>query len=237
MNERQMSRHNGRAARAGSRAEERVVVQHRETLPTEPPPLLEATSEPASDPTLFGLPAEVGPPTGETTAADGEPVGDVIEIAEPPLVVLRRPDAAAGSLLLVAGAAGVLSLFLPWVSHQDQLGLTLVQHAISLGWRELDQILATGLALPLGLAAGGLVLFLLGLLAFRPASTHRVTGVLALFVALAVAAGVVVRVADADSNAVLTDPGVLCAVVVAAVGLLGALKAMLTAPAVTTGAG
>ena len=73
---------------------------------------------------------------------------------------------------------------------------------------------------------------LAGLLAFRPARTHRPIGVVALFVSLAVAAGIVVRVADRDWDVVLDDPGMLCAVVVAVFGLLGALKAMLTAPEV-----
>jgi hypothetical protein len=194
--------------------------------------------EPASEPTLFGLPAEVAeePATGGTAAADAEPVAGLAgEVAGPPLLVLRRPDTVAGTLLLVAGAAGGMSLFLPWVSHQEQLGLTLVQHVIDLGRQQFDQVLGSGLLLPLGVVAAGAALFVLGLLAFWPAPTHRVIGVLALVISLAVAAGVVVRLADADSNAVLTDPGVLCAVVVAAVGLLGALKAMLTTPRVLAG--
>jgi hypothetical protein len=218
----QLHRRNGRAARSGTRA----AVRWRSTAPTELPP----PASTADDLTLLGFPAELeqDPPEQPETAVDVEPAD------RDALRAVRRPDGSAGSLLLVAGAAGVLSLFLPWVHHQEQLGVSLVRHAMDLGARGVAEILRMGAVLPLVVAAGGGVLFLLGLLAFRPASTHRFTGVVALFVSLAVAAGVVVRVADADSNAVLTDPGILCAVVLAAVGLLGALKAMLTAPEFTT---
>jgi hypothetical protein len=194
-------------------------------VPAELPP----PAPPDDDVTLFGLAAEPAEEPGEAsaTAADAEPLD------EGRILVLRRPDGVAGALLLVAGAAGCLSLFLPWARQGEQLGVTLVRLTFELGWRERDQVLRTGLLLPLGVAAGGVVLLLLGMLAFRPAATHRVTGVLALAVALAVGGGVVVRMAGAGSIAVLSDPGVLCAVVVAGVGLLGALKAMLTVPAVT----
>jgi hypothetical protein len=83
-------------------------------------------------------------------------------------------------------------------------------------------------------AVGGGVLFVLGLLAFRPARSHRLVGVVALLVALAVAAGIVVRVADLGWGPLRTDPGILCAVVLAGAGVLGALKAMLTPPEFTT---
>lgn len=200
----QLHRRHGRAARSGTRA----GVRPRSTVPT--------------DLTLLGLPAEPDEdPREETDDRDG-------------LVALHRPDAPAGTLLLVAGAAGGMSLFLPWLGHGGQLGVTLVRHAVDLASDAPERVVGSGLALPLGVAAGGGVLFLLGLLAFRPARSHRLTGVVALAVSLAVAAGVLVRVTGAGSTAVLTDPGVLCAVVLAALGLLGSLKAMLTAPAVSS---
>ena len=62
-------------------------------------------------------------------------------------------------------------------------------------------------------------------------------GVAALLVALGLAAGIVVRVADAGWHPVWTDPGILCAIVLVGAGVLGALKAMLTAPEVTTDPG
>ena len=181
--------------------------------------------------TILGFPAEPDePPPGTedevaaVLAADADADGE--------LFVLRTPDGAAGSLLLVAGAAGALSLFLPWLQHGGALGLSLVQ--LALDSAGVGQLARSGLLLPVAVAVGGGVLFVLGLLAFRPARSHRVTGVTALFVSLAVAAGIVVRVADLSWGAISTDPGILCAVVLAAVGVLGALKAMLTAPEVTT---
>ena len=214
-------RASGRRARAGSRG---VAVPHGDTVPGALPVL-----PPVDETSLFGLPAEPAVDPAEDADAAPAPVED------DGLVVLPRPDATAGSLLLVAGAAGVVSLFLPWVRHGGALGLTLVQQGIDLAGSGFAALADRGLLLPMGASAGGAVLFLLGLLAFRPARTHRATGVVALAVSLAVATGLVVRVADGEWDAVLTDPGALCAVLLAAFGLLGALKAMLTAAEVTAG--
>jgi hypothetical protein len=224
----QLPRRNRRAARSVRPAAQRPAVRHPETIPTEPPPLV----VPQSDPTLFGLPAEraAARPNGP---APGEPpnpaVLDTVTTADR-LVAVRRQDGTAGSLLLVAGAAGLMSLFLPWKQHGSELGVTLVRRGFDFAGSDLQQLVTGGLLLPMGVAIGGGVLFVLGLLAFRPARSHRPTGVVALFVSLAVAAGVIVRVADASWASVRTDPGILCAILVAAFGLLGALKAMLTAP-------
>ena len=211
-----LPRRHGRTSRSGTPA----GVGNPQTVPTVLPTVPETTGEP----TLFGLPAEdpddVGP---------GEPEAGGPELAVGSLVVLRRPDAVAGSLLLVAATAGGLSLFLPWAGHGNALGLWLVQRGLQLAAGEgVGQLPGSGLLLPLVVALGGGVLFVAGLLAFVPAHMHRAVGVVALLVSLAVAAGVVVRLADADGNAVLTDPGILCAVVLAGAALLGALKAMLT---------
>jgi hypothetical protein len=200
-------------------------VRHRETIPTDLPPSVLSPDEPS----LLGFPAELPDDTEE-------PSGDVVATDDRP-VALRRPDAPAGSLLLVAGTAAGMSLFLPWVRHGEALGLSLVQQGVELARTGMADFARSGLVLPVGVAAAGVVLFLAGLLAFRPARTHRPIGVVALFVSLAVAAGIVVRVADRDWDAVLTDPGTLCAIAVAGFGLLGALKAMLTAPEVRTEAG
>jgi hypothetical protein len=210
-----------RRARAGTPG---AAVPRGDTVPGVLPVL-----PPVDETSLFGLPAEPAVDPGEDADARPEPVEDE------GLVVLRRPDATAGSLLLVAGAAGGVSLFLPWVQHGEALGLTLVQQGVELAGSGVGALADRGLLLPMGASAGGAVLFLLGLLAFRPARTHRATGVVALAVSLAVATGLVVRVADGDWDAVLTDPGALCAVLLAAFGLLGALKAMLTAPEVSAG--
>lgn len=217
-----LPRRHGRTARSGTPAR----VGNPETVPTVLPPVPEAQGEP----TLFGLPAEDPDELGPSEAGAAGP-----ELAVTPLLVLRRPDAVAGSLLLVAATAGGLSLFLPWAGHGDALGLWLVQRGLQLSAGEgLGELPGSGLLLPLVVALGGGVLFVAGLLAFVPAQMHRAIGVVALLVSLAVAAGVVVRLADADGNAVTSDPGILCAVVLAGVALLGALKAMLTPGEVVT---
>jgi hypothetical protein len=211
----------GRRARSGTTAR---VVRRGDTVPGGPP-----LHPPADDTSLFGLPAEPAFDPVEEADAVLDPVEDDRD------VVLGRPDAAAGSLLFVGGTAGAMSLFLPWVQHDEALGLTLVQQGVDLAASGVGALADRGLLLPIGVSAGGAVLLVLGLLAFRPAHTHRVTGVVALLVSLAVATGVVVRVADEEWDAVLADPGAVCAVLAAAFGLLGALKAMLTASEVTTG--
>ncbi len=83
---------------------------------------------------------------------------------------------------------------------------------------------------PLAVILGGGVLFLLGLLMIVPARTHRFLGVLALLVSLTAGAGVLVPFARAGWDPSVFDAGLWTAVAVAGLGLLGALKAMLTGP-------
>jgi hypothetical protein len=204
-------------------------VRTGETVPSVLPPDLVTPNEPS----ILGFPADENP----DVAADARE--SVVEALIPPddgiraPILLKRADSSAGSLMMIAGAAGGLSLFLPWLQHDAALGLSLVGRGIDLAGIGIDRLAGSGLVLPVGVVLGGGVLFLLGLLAFRPARTHRAAGVVALFVSLAVAAGVIVRVADQEWGELRVDPGFLCAVVLAGFGLLGALKAMLTAPAVT----
>ena len=223
-----LPRRNGRAASRSRRPVAATGIRHSETVPTPvaPDPPIVGPDEPS----ILGFPAEV-PSVDTGPGGDAEPYVEASD-ADAALYVLRRPDPSAGSLLMVAGAAGGMSLFLPWVGHGQALGLSLVQRALESA--SPAELLRSGLLLPLGAAAAGAVLFLLGLLAFRPARGHRLIGVVALTVALGVAAGIVVRVADLGWDALRTDPGVLCAVVLAGLGVLGALKAMLTPPEFTT---
>jgi hypothetical protein len=79
---------------------------------------------------------------------------------------------------------------------------------------------------------GGL-LVLLGLLLLVPAHAHRLVGVLALIVALASAAAVALLIAETGLADDRFGAGMWCAVAVPVLGVLGALKAMLTAPRVT----
>lgn len=190
--------------------------------------------EPPDEPTLLGLPAELEPDPDTDGAEESADAGPDWVAAEDRLVVRNRPDAFAGSLLMIAGAAGGMSLFLPWVGYDGALGISLVRAGADVAGSGILPLADSGLVLPLGVAVSGGALFLLGLLAFRPARTHRASGTAALFVVLAVAAGVLVEVANAGWDAVGTDPGPVCAVLLAGFGALGALKAMLTAPDVTT---
>ena len=225
---RQLAHRNGRAA-SRSRRPATGTVRHSETVPTESPPILVTPDEP----TILGFPVE--PPDEPPTPAEEQPENPLPVVAvdaDAGLYVLRKPDPGAGSLLMVAGAAGGMSLFLPWVLHGQELGLTLVRRGLESA--DVGDLLGSGLALPLAVAVGGGVLFLLGLVAFRPARSHRAVGVIAMIVSLAVATGIVVRVADLGWDALRTDPGILCAVVLSGSGVLGALKAMLTAPEFTT---
>ena len=80
---------------------------------------------------------------------------------------------------------------------------------------------------------GGGLLLLLGVLLFLPARTHRVVGVLALLLASAAAAGVLFEVAHAGWSSAEFGAGMWFAIAVPVLGLLGALKAMLTTPRVT----
>jgi hypothetical protein len=222
---RRLSRRNGRVAARGRRPVPAGGGLQPQTIPA-PSPLVPAPEEP----NLLGFPVDA--PEDDEAAAE-EPAEPLAVGAEAEaLYVLRTPDPTAGALLMVGGAAGVLTLFLPWAEHGQQLGLAVVRSGLEAA--DLDALVRSGLLLPVVVVVGGGVLFLLGLLAFRPARGHRVLGVAALLTTLAVAAGIVVRVADAGWDPLRTDPGVLCAVVLTVAGVLGALKAMLTPPQVTT---
>jgi hypothetical protein len=177
------------------------------------------------DPVPPGTPPSTGAgatayPSSEYASAHTSP-----QYSDAP-VAFRGPESLGGLLLILAGVAAAISLLLDWLAADDVSGWGLVRR----GFDDLGKIFETGMWQPLAVVLGGGVLFLLGLLAFWPARSHRLIGVLALFVSLAVAAGIVVRVADLGWDPLRTDPGVLCAVVLAGAGTLGALKAMLTPP-------
>ena len=137
-------------------------------------------------------------------------------------VTVRRPDVLAGLLLVLAGIAAGVSLLLDWV--QDENGLDLVQDGLEVfdysSWQP-----------PVIVLAGGLLL-VLGLLMFFPARSHKTLGVLALLATMAAAAGVIVVLNGSRFTWDLFETGFWVAVAVPALGLLGALKAMLTSPKV-----
>ena len=215
----------GSGGRTASRRTPRSWARRHDggTIPNLAPVYL--TVEP--DPTLLGFPAEFpdddpGPPT-EAAPAD--------VASRPGLEVVRRADPLAAMALVLAGVAANVSLLLSWAPAAGPSGLTLVRRGIDSlgsGVQALDVVWQPSVVV----LCGGL-LVLLGLLLLIPAHAHRFVGVLALIVALAAAAAVSLLIAGSGLADDRFGPGMWCAVAVPVLGLVGALKAMLTAPRVT----
>jgi hypothetical protein len=143
-------------------------------------------------------------------------------------VVVRRADTLAGLLLLLAGIAAGVSLLVVWF-HGGGTGLDLLRDGIDdLG--SPRRLADDGTWAAPAIVFGGAALFVLGLLMYVPAKTHRFLGVLALLVTLVVAAGVLVPLADADWDLAPWAVGAWFAVAVGGLGFLGALKALSTHP-------
>jgi hypothetical protein len=211
---------------------------------------------PQEDPSILGFPAEVredhtaagghaaesvisAPPDGRGASPhaggdelDGAPYERWAMAPDRPrrLAVLRRADGLGGLFLLLAGMAAGVSLLLHWRHGSGATGLTLVRRGVEALGSGGGELWRSGLWQPLAVVLAGGVLFLLGLLLFVPARSHRLLGVVGLFVALAAAVGVLVPLADADWRVDRFAIGMWFAVAVAGLGLLGALKAMLTGP-------
>jgi hypothetical protein len=160
---------------------------------------------------------------GATAYGESEADSTAPEYSTRP-VAIRRPDLAAGLLLVLAGVAAGISLLTRWLSDRDDRGLRLVRR----GFEEFGDLGSTGFWQPLAVVLGGAALFLLGLLMFLPARTHRFLGGLALAVTALAAAGVLVPLAQDDWRFGGFATGFWFAIAVAAFGLLGSLKALLT---------
>jgi hypothetical protein len=146
-------------------------------------------------------------------------------------VTVRRGDGIAGLLLILAGVAAAVSLLLRWLPGSDLTGLDLVRRGIEdLADGGVGEVIDNGFWQPLAVILGGGVLFVLGLLMVLPARTHRLLGLLALLVAGAAAAGVLVPLAEAGWDTSEIDTGFWFAAAVPVLGLLGALKALLSGP-------
>jgi hypothetical protein len=146
-------------------------------------------------------------------------------------VRVRRPDSLASLLLLLAGIAAGVSLLLRWLPGSDRTGLDLVRRGFDdAADGGVAAVFGSGSWQPMAVVLGGAVLFLLGLLVVLPAHSHRFLGVLALLVSLVAAAGILVPLAAEGWNPDTSDTGFWFAVAVPALGLLGALKALLTGP-------
>lgn len=143
-------------------------------------------------------------------------------------VAVRRSDVLGGLLLLLAGVAAGVSLLLRWLTGNDDTGRELVGRGFADLRDGVGTLVDSGFWQPLTVVLGGIVLLVLGVLLFLPAKRHRGLGLLALLVAGAVAAAVLVPLVQADFRPGAFRAGFWCAVAVAVLGLLGALKALLT---------
>jgi hypothetical protein len=143
-------------------------------------------------------------------------------------VAVRRPDVLAGLLLLLAGGAAAVSLFLDWLPGKNITGLDLVRDGFSAFARSTGNGFSSGLWQPLMVILGGGVLALLGLLLFVPARSHRFLGALALVVTLGIVAAILVPLAKAQWDFGQFDTGFWFAIAVAGLGLLGSLTALAT---------
>src|SRR3954471_6793102 len=108
-------------------------------------------------------------------------------------VAFRGPESLGGLLLILAGIAAGVSLLLDWLKDDDVSGWGLVRA----GFDDLGDAFSSGLWQPLVIVLGGGVLFVLGLLMWFPARSHRFLGVLGFLVSLAVTAAVLVPLVDA----------------------------------------
>lgn len=223
----------GSDRRSASRRSPRSRAELAWSAPTVPP-TAPGVGAPASEPTILGFPAEVAEDTGGTATVQPAATAEDAT-SHPALTVLRRPDVWAAGALVLAGVAANVSLSLSWSPGDGPTGLTLVQR----GGEALDAGIAasvrSGMWEPLVVVLCGGLLVLLGFLLLVPARAHRMIGVLALLVALAAAAAVVLLASDVGWQLDRFGPGMWCAVAVPVLGVVGALKAMLTAPLVTLG--
>jgi hypothetical protein len=139
-------------------------------------------------------------------------------------VALRGPESLGGLLLILAGIAAAISLPLDWIAAVDVTGLDLVRK----GFDDVGGIFGDGLWQPMAIILGGGVLFLLGILLWLPAKSHRFLGLVALVISGVIVAAVLVPLVDAGWELGDFGLGFWFAVAVAVLGLLGSLKAVLT---------
>jgi len=150
-------------------------------------------------------------------------------------VKIRRADALAALLLILAGIAAGVSLLLTWLPRDDAKGLDILKLGFkTIGDKGWGEFFSSGMWQPLAVMLGGGVLFVLGLLLLVPARSHRFLGLLGLLVSFAVSAGVLVPLAAENWKLGHFRVGFYFAIAVAVLGLLGSLKALLTGPKVGT---
>jgi hypothetical protein len=199
-----------------------------ENLPPPPPSYVPTDDEP----TILGFPAEFG--RDDVDDIDDRPL--VTDTAPVDLVAVRYPDRVGCALLVLAGVAANVTLSLPWLLREGSSGLSLVSHGVEVLGEGVDALAGSNLWQPLTVVVGGGLFVLLGLGLLVPARAHRLVGLLALLVALATAAAVLVLLGGAGWRVDRFGLGFWFAAAVPVLGLIGALKAMLTSPRVTLAA-
>lgn len=181
-------------------------------------------------------PATVAHPTagGGATAhgatahgAAGSPGATTPDYSSAPMTA-KRQDPVASLVLLLSGIAAGLSLLLPWLANDDVTGLTLVRKGFGALGDGVGEVVRTGYVQPLTIVLGGGVLFLLGLLLLVPARRHRAVGLVALVIALLVSVAVAVPLAIAGWDLGFFGIGFWFTLPVAVLGLVGAVKALLS---------
>ena len=172
-----------------------------------------------------GGPAHSAGPVGGATAYGATPTTPDYS---PRPIAVRRSDVLAGLLLLLAGAAAAISLILPWLSGRDDGGLDLFRQGIDDAREGWGTLIDTGFWQPLTVIGAGGLLLVIGLLLLLPAKRHRFLGLLALIISGAAAAAVLVPLFQADWDLSTFDLGFWFAWAVPVLGLLGALKALVT---------
>lgn len=198
------------------------------TLPAIPAARLIATEES----TILGFPVDDDTVGGPLPVTEPPPAADTVD-HQVRVVALPRADPVAGVTLVLAGIAAAGSLLFPWRVDERESGSTLVRTGLAAVGSGFGDTGRSGLWEAPAIVIGGALLLLLGVLLFLPARTHRVAGVLALFLAAGVCTAVLFRVARTGWVPERFGTGMWLAVAVAGLGLLGALKAMLTVPRVT----
>jgi hypothetical protein len=145
-------------------------------------------------------------------------------------VAVRRPASLAGLLCILAGIAAGVSLLLRWLDGTPDRGWDLVRRGFTELGDGFGQLTSSGFWQPLAVVLGGGVLFVLGILLWLPARTHRTLGLLALFVSALAIAAVLVPLAREEWDAGRFGLGFWFGCAVGVLGLLGALWAMLKGP-------
>lgn len=218
-----------RPARRNAPTTDDVLLEPDGTVPGIPPARLVA----AEEPTILGFPVDEETGSGPLPTLDSSPPPETTLEHQVHVVALPRADPLAGILLVLAGIAAAGSLVLPWRAGDPQTGSSLVRTGLAALGSGFGDIGHSGLWEPPTIVIGGALLLLLGVLLFLPARTHRVAGVLALFLTAGVCTAVLSLVARIGWVTERFGPGMWLAVAVAGLGVLGALKAMLTVPRVT----